>query len=364
MRELKNLSTVLVLLLIITLPLGAKPYAPEAGRAAEPVIDRTSIQVTTQEHRGYYSNGKLDETTWSWTPRIAFRVNGPVPQGSQLEVEYFLPGNKSWLKVDCETGEVGAGQFWQVGNPPCGNNMDDEKGITYTGPMTFRISLRNELQGASKTLFNGKMNVKRVRVGPDLPVNKNHFDYYIDHDWNLPIGYVYAPEEEEYSEVAPLAVSLWFRGDTNKVAAYLFYKGQEISNTAVSSKGTSNQEVDNQTFEASPYIWRRMRFTFFNALLFNREESDSQAGAFRMDKNPGEYEIKVLRGGKLVRTAKFQIGTDGKLVDNRIAANNSLGTTRIIMPVQVLGNEDADYDPASWRSMAFYGDALGGFTAP
>lgn len=364
MSELKNFAAVLLLLTACALPLSAR-HAPEVNpAAAEPTIDRTSIQITTQEHRGYYANGKLDETTWSWTPRISFRVNGPVAAGSQLEVEYFLSDSKSWLKVDCQTGEVGQGEFWQVGNPPCGNNMDDEKGITYTGLMAFRISLRNELQGGSKTLFSGKMNVRKVRVGPDLPANKNHFDYYIDHDWNLPIGYVYAPEDAEYAEAAPLAASLWFRGDTNKVAAYLFYKGKEISNTAVSSRGTSLQEVDNQTFEDSPYVWRRMRFVFFNTLLFNREEADSRPDAFRMDRNPGEYEIKVLRGGKLVRTAKFQIGADGKLVDTRIAANNSLGTSRIIIPVEVLGNEDADYDRTAWKSMAFYGDPLAGFTAP
>jgi hypothetical protein len=34
------------------------------------------------------------------------------------------------------------------------------------------------------------------------------------------------------------------------------------------------------------------------------------------------------------------------------------------MPVAVLGNEDADYDRTSWKTMAFYGDPLSGFTAP
>ena len=75
----------------------------------EPTIDKTSVQVTTQEHRVSYANGQEDRSLWSWTPRIEFRVNGPVASGSQLQVEYTLPGGKSWMRVDCETGEVGLG---------------------------------------------------------------------------------------------------------------------------------------------------------------------------------------------------------------------------------------------------------------
>jgi hypothetical protein len=331
---------------------------------SEPTIDKTSVQVTTQEHRSYFSEGKEIADFWSWTPRIDFRVNGPIPAGSQLQAEFFLPGGKSWLKLDCATGEIGPGQWWQVGNPSCGNNLPDEQGIIYTGPMDFKIYIRNELQGTSKTLFAGKMNVKKVHVTPDLPVNKNHFDFFIDHDWNLPIGYVFAAESDDdsYADFAPLGLAMWFRGETNNVAAYLFYKGQEISNTATSTKGTSNQEVSNLTFEDSPFQWRRMSFTFFNVLAFNREDPDNHPSAFRLDRNPGEYEVKVLRGGKLIRTARFQVGADGRIVDNGVARNNNLGTKRMVMPVQVIGSEGPDHDPNSWKAGAFYGNPLSGFS--
>ena len=48
--------------------------------ADEATIDKTSVVVTTQRHTVYFSNGKGagDFTTWSWTPRIEFRVNGPI----------------------------------------------------------------------------------------------------------------------------------------------------------------------------------------------------------------------------------------------------------------------------------------------
>lgn len=359
MKRSKYSGPLLLCLVLVVALLQAVIEANASAPADEPTIDKTSVQVTTQEHRG---NEEL--ALWRWTPRIEFRVNGPIAPGSQLQAEFFLPGGKSWMKLDCSTGEVGAGESWQVGNPPCGNNLPESQAITYTGPMDFKIYIKNELQGTAKTLFAGKMTVKKVHVTNDLPVNKNNFDYFIDHDWNLPIGYVYAAESSDssYTDFAPLAVSMWFRGETEKVAAYLFYKGQEISNTATSTKGTSNQEVDNPTYEDSPFVWRRIRFTFFNVAAFNREDPDNHPDAFRIDKNPGEYVVKVLRGGKLVRTATSSVGADGKIVDNGIARNNSLGTNRIVMPVQVIGSEGPDHDPNSWKTGAFYSNPLSGFS--
>jgi hypothetical protein len=365
MIRLKFVPLVLCLVIAAALLQAVVEVSAAAGAPqSEPTIDKTSVQVTTQEHRSYFADGKEVSDFWSWTPRIDFRVNGPIAAGSQLQAEFFLPGGKSWIKLDCSTGEVGPGQWWQVGNPSCGNNLPDEQAVIYTGPVDFKIYLKNELQGTSKTLFAGKMNVRKVHVTPDLPVNQNHYDFFVDHDWNLPIGYVFAAESDDSSEAesAPLAASLWFRGETNNVAAHLFYKGQEISNTATSSKGTSNQEVSNLTFEDSPFQWRRVRFTFFNVLVFNREDPDNHPEAFRLDKNPGEYEIKVMRGGKLVRTAKFQVGANGKIVDKGVARNNSLGTNRVVIPVQVIGSEGPEHDPNSWKAGAFYGNPLSGFS--
>jgi hypothetical protein len=74
--------------------------------------------------------------------------NSPVPDS------FLVPG----------IGEVGAGQWWQVGNPSCGNNLPDEQAVIYTGPVDFKIYIKNELQGTSKTLFTGKMNVRKVHV--------------------------------------------------------------------------------------------------------------------------------------------------------------------------------------------------------
>ena len=74
-------------------------------------INKPSIQITLRTHQQYYRNGQEDQETWSWTPRIVYRVNGPIPAGSQLAAEFTLPSGKPWIKLDCNTQETGAGSW-------------------------------------------------------------------------------------------------------------------------------------------------------------------------------------------------------------------------------------------------------------
>jgi hypothetical protein len=57
------------------------------------------------------------------------------------------------------------------------------------------------------------------------------------------------------------------------------------------------------------------------------------------------------------------LGPNGKL-DNGIASANKLGTGRVIVPVTIIGDQDGQRDRAAWKTEAFYGDPLMGFTAP
>ena len=85
---------------------------------------------------------------------------------------------------------------------------------------------------------------------------------------------------------------------------------------------------------------------------------------YLLSENAGDYEIKILYKGHLVRSIKFAVDAEGKLVDNGIGTSNKLGNSRIIVPVQVLGDSDGQWDKMSWKTDAFYGNPLTGFTAP
>jgi hypothetical protein len=347
-----------------------------AVAATEPTINKASILVTTYRHTVYLAtpNGEKDYTTWSWTPGIAFRVNGPMAGGSSLVVEFSLPGDKPWVKLNCGGGEISADQWWQVGDPFCGDEVPDEQAKTVTGPVDFKISLTNEPAGTNKTLFTGRVNVKKVHIGLADPQFKNNFDYYVDQDWSLPIGYVYAMEPtysatgaSQYVNSSPLGVSMWFRGEPGEssVVGYVFYNGKQIGSTENTRQGTVGVEAGSGTADESPFKWSLMSFTFSNVLVFNNNPPGmTNPDAFRLDKNPGEYEIKVLRNGKPARAAKFSVGADGKIVDSGVTKNNHLGAPRLILPVQVLGTDDGDWDKTAWKSGAFYANPLSGFAAP
>jgi hypothetical protein len=73
--------------------------------------------------------------------------------------------------------------------------------------------------------------------------------------------------------------------------------------------------------------------------------------------------LKVLWNNKLARSIKFTVRPDGKF-DNGIAAANKLGSDRVIVPVTIIGDQDGSWDRAAWKTDAFYGNPLSGFTPP
>ena len=83
---------------------------------------------------------------------------------------------------------------------------------------------------------------------------------------------------------------------------------------------------------------------------------------YLMSENPGNYEVKIIYKGHLVRSIKFAVDAEGKIVDNDIATGNKLGNNRVIVPVQVLGDSDGQWDRTAWKTDAFYGNPLTGFT--
>jgi hypothetical protein len=297
-------------------------------------------------------------------------VNGPISAGSQLSVDFSSPTNKSWVKFDCDTGEAAdATRWWGVLD--CGNNLPDEKAIIETGLFDFNIRMRNELSGTNLTLFTGKMKVEKFHYGLELPKFKNNFVYYINEDWNLPIGYVYLEGEKDAHSsnidwtFPELKVSMWFRGDsetTNNIVAYLFYQGKEVGSTKSTEQGTSTDEVTNLASQSSAFEWRRKKFHFNTVRGWDRAPQ-YHIKAHLLSKNPGDYEIKILQNGHLARTAKFTVGADGKF-NNGLAAANKLGSDRVMIPVVVLGEQDGPWERNSWKTMAFYGNPLVNFELP
>jgi hypothetical protein len=310
---------------------------------------------------------------WSWAPVIEYRVNGPIPSGGQLYVEFTQPGGGGpWVKFDCPTEETPAGRWWRT---RCGGrDVPEEKGSLGTGPVGFAIKLRNELAGTDTTLFTGKAKVAKALSNEHGPKAAKKFVYFVDHDWNMPIGYVYYTADDLQGWKRPiLNVAFWVRGEAVKLDPHLFYKGQEVGRIMYEGeqvgKASCESDVENNTThyvaETVPQKakWARVRCTFNNVRAWDTSDAGWGFGApHLMNKNAGEYEMKVLWNNKLARSVKFNVQPDGKL-DTSLATSNKLGTDRLIVPVQIIGDQDGAWDKTAWKADAFYGNPLTGFSA-
>jgi len=339
----------------------------------QPTIQKDSVQVTAFTLSSY----KKDFKVFSWVPTLNMRLNGPIASGSQIYAEFTAPGGIAW-KFDCKTEETGAGHWWQIEDCGGRNALGEDKGVTYTGPVNFTIKMRNELAGGEATLFTGKFKVAKVHSNETGPDYVNHFVYYVDQDWNLPIGYVFYDADDVAGWNKPIfSFAFWTRTEINgpfephlfhggKEVGKMFYNGEEVGKPSCGI----NEIEDNPTDITEPhgqFIWTRMKCDFSSVRGWNKtaDSNDTMFGRlYLMSENPGDYEIKIIYKGHLVRSIKFAVDPDGKLHDNGIGTSNKLGNLRIIVPVQVMGDSDGQWDKNAWKTDAFYGNPLSGFTAP
>ena len=340
-----------------------------AASQEQPTIAKDSVQVTPFTFNVY--RGDYDK--WSWVPRIAYRVNGPVPSGGQLYVEYTIPGGGPAVKFDCPTEETEKGRWWKT---ECGGRgIPEDKGSLYTGPVSFAIKLRNELAGTDTTLFTGKTKVEKVLSNEHGPKAAGKFVYFVNHDWNLPIGYVYlTPNDLKGWDRPDFHVSFWVRGDAYNFKPHLFLNGKEVGKKSLEGqevgRASCESDVENNTTQSvadtvpQKAKWARVRCSFPNIVGWDKSGDDYSlfGPPHSLGASPGEYELKVLWNNKLARSVKFTVGADGKF-DNGIASSNKLGSDRVIVPVQIIGDQDGAWDRAAWKTEAFYGNPLTGFTA-
>jgi hypothetical protein len=172
-----------------------------------------------------------------------------------------------------------------------------------------------------------------------------------------------------------LNIAFWARGQYNgSFQPHLFYQGKEIGKIMFEGREVGKPICDPELENNTTHIvadtvpqkakWVRVRCRFFNVQGW--DQTGAGPGLFgplhQLDKNPGEYEFKVLWNNRLARSIKFTVGSDGK-ISNTVAAANNLGSDRAIVPVLLIGDQDGQWDRTAWKTEAFYGNPLTGFTA-
>ncbi|MGH9549037.1 MAG: hypothetical protein ACRD3W_06670, partial [Terriglobales bacterium] len=347
---------------------GQDETTQDQAASGQPTIVKDSIQVTAFTFNDY----KKSFDTWSWVPMVAFRVNGPIASGSQLYAEFTQPGSGPWVKFDCKTEEVQKGKSLKTEGG--GHDISEDKGSLYTGPVNFAIKMRNELAGgADATLFSGRIKVLKAHSNEGGTKVANHYLYYVDQDWNLPIGYAFFSGEKSSPQ---FNVAFWVRGDADTASfePHLFYQGKEVGRmffegNQVEKAGAKPEleDVTTRTVESSmpqKAKWARVVCNFPSVRRWDKTgvAPGPWGPQYLLNANPGDYECKVLWHNHLSRSLKFTVDSNGKF-DNGIATNNNCHSHRIIVPVQIIGDQDGQWDHNAWKTDAFYGNPLTGFVA-
>jgi hypothetical protein len=358
------MTKVLRLFLVLVFAFGGTAATPSHTSQSGPTLLKRTVAISTKRFLRYWPNPKAAEpqyNTYSWTPGLSFQVLGPLAGGSQLVFEVNLPDGKPWVSFNLRTPEAGDDELIKIKGPDLDESELEKKAITQTGVFPFKIMLKNALAGTNEPIFAGKFKVATYAPDQAIPEYKGKQEFYVVQDWRLPVGYIwYDPTLDE--NVPALGVQMWFRGthEGEKIEGVVFYKGQQVG-TAL-----GNNEEEISTGVGDPQgRWGLWTFQFAKVRGYNQDTSaNTYPETFFLDKNPGDYEVKVLRQQKLARAAAFTVGADGRIVDNGMAKQNKLGGIRMVLPVKIIGDQDVKYDPLSWKTDMFYGNGLAGFNAP
>ena len=356
LKYISRLASAVLHYALVAAPLASPGFY--AFSQDQPGIVKTSLQVTIRTLNFHGKNSNM----WSWVPEFRFSLTRDRNSCDRHYIEYTIPGGGPTQTCDCEVNQMGDG--FECG----GRGIPEDKGSIYTGSVAFAIKVRNELQGTDATLFTGGMKVAKACTNASCPKTAGEWVYFVDHDWNLPIGYIfYDIAEPDYPT---FNVAFWARGSTHRMEPHLFHQGKEIGWITMDDGTPIGRPICRAVVENEPTHtphdmvggarWSRMECAFPMVKAWDRA-GNNQEDMFKLAEHPGEYEFKLLWNNKLARSIKFTVGSDGKL-DNGIATANNLGTGRVIVPVTIIGDQDGSWDREAWKTEAFYGNPLTGFS--
>lgn len=348
----RNLFTLLSLLSLTIISFGQEKdiFKQELPLSA---LLKPTLKVKAVRDLRYWKAPTLDNY-WSWMPKVEFAASGPIDDASYFTYEFFTPDGKLWFSHDSKPFAIEEGR-WNLFESEAVPSWQDKRSSIATGFFSFKITLKNSLQGTSKLFYQGKFKVSKEFAGTSHPNFKNQNCFYVEQDWMLPMAYLNF--DSKIDENAPMFyTNMWFRGSNNgKLKGFLFYNGKKISDTEMG--GTGNVEsIISEGDKDNKYIWELHKFNFINVRYF--DNSSNRSNFHVLKRNKGNYEIKIMLDDEIVRTIPFTIGDNGKIVDSELAKNNGISGFGIIVPANVIPIKEGILNIATFKADAFYSNAL------
>jgi hypothetical protein len=330
-----------------------------------PVLLKNTIYVQARTHDEYWKMPGQKNYS-SWVPQIRFSHFYNNEKALNYTVEYFNPDGSSWYSEKLVSGFYAADRTISYQSPsPYETGILNTKSTAATGIYSFKITDQDK----NEVLYQGKFKVGKFSRA-NSPQEKNKADFYVEHDWLLPFGVIgFHHSLDEVGGMTP-EVSVWLKGaiDRDELEGRIFYKGQQIASTKDDdgASGVNDQEDRSSGFAAAfapNNIWKRWQFQwgnfrFDNNGTFNR---DYYPKAHYPDKNPGDYTVKIYRKGAQIRELGFTVDADGRFVVPAYTNQIFLPYHRIVLPVKITDTTQK-WDAAAWKTDAFYGNPLDGFS--
>ncbi|HMQ04221.1 MAG TPA: hypothetical protein PKD26_09935 [Pyrinomonadaceae bacterium] len=347
-------------------PVTGGPIYSNQRSTATPVLIKTSVYVQAKAHNEYWKMPNQRNYS-SWVPQTRFSMFYNNERAIKYQVEYFNPDGSAWYSEILEQGNLAADRTVQFQSPSPYDGAFDTKSTPAIGVFSFKITNLD----SKELVFQGKFKVGKFSTS-NAPADKNKFDFYVEHDWLMPFAVIgFHHSDIEIGGITP-EVSVWLKGpvETNELEGRVFYKGQQIASTtdAGGSSGVSDYD-ERMTQSAPPFApdkrWKRYQFMWNNFRVdnnggFNR---DYYPKAHYADKNPGDYVVKIYRNGAQIREVAFAVGADGRFVAPGYMSQVFLPYHRLLLSAKVMGTTEK-WDSAAWKTDAFYGNPINGFTAP
>lgn len=331
-----------------------KIYSRPVG-TAKPVFLRDTLNIDLRAKNTYWKFPNQRDYT-SWVPRVDFEVIYNDNSKLRYMAEWSNPDGSPWFSEALTYGFTG------IQTAHLSSDYSDEvqgKAVVTTG--TYGLKITNSK--TSEVVFQGKFKVKKMPFAAGDASLKNRFEFFVDNDWNLPIGYVGFNYDSPWDYPQPI-MFMWFKGrlKAEDFEARLILNGQEIASTddggyvngSYQERGSDCLKfTETCMFQQWGFYWKK--FMVENA---NWVRSRKPEAIFTKDK-PGDYTVKVFHKGVQVREANFTINAKGEIARNAFSDLMALSNYKIVVPVKVMGNMDK-MSPM-WKTDAFYGNPLPGF---
>ena len=338
---------------VATTATGGDYVEPEAP--SKPMFLKETFEVTAKTEARFWKVPNQNDNP-SWFPQVEFKIfyEGGVRQ--RFNAEWFNADGTPWFTEQLDINES---RGISIVKSPYQNESPYSKATQAIGTYGFKIINTK----TNETVMQGKYKVKKIAYDPKVGTNGI---FYVDNEWNMPIGYAGLAHDDWNSTVVHPVVLLWFKGDfeSKDFEARLFHNGQEIFTT---DEGGILNRVQSRGGDCYLYpaacqykLWTFSWGSFY-VLRQGRSRANYEAKALFTRDKPGEYTAKIFNKGVQVREARFSFDNGGGVVPT--AYSTGIYPTLSLIPVKVMGTVEK-YAPATWMNDAFYGNPLPGFKMP